>query len=273
MNHSFDVEIAKKYGIEEAILLQNLYFWIEKNKANNKHYYNDTYWTYNSKKAFADIFPYMTPRKIDYTLKNLIDKGLVITGNFNENATDRTLWYALTKMGYCILQNCEMEQTKLSNDIDTTINNNTNINNKCNNINLDNNNYNDLKEKYKKENDFQSILDYWNTKKIIVHRKPTVDMKNAYKKIIKNYNLTDEEIKLAIDHYEQALHSDYEYCDYEWSLYQFLSNKKGIIEFLDDGSKWVNYCKYKSKPKTVMQVNELPAEELPDGYMFNDNNF
>ena len=144
MNHNFDINIAKEYGIEEAILLQHLYFWIEKNKANNKHFYNDTYWTYNSKKAFANLFPYMTPRKIDYALKNLIDKGLIITGNFNENATNRTLWYALTKMGYCILQNCEMEQTKLLNDIN-------NINN-INNINTDN------KPNINKENCNNSII-------------------------------------------------------------------------------------------------------------------
>lgn len=32
MMHSFDVEIAAEYGINAAILLQNLDFWIAKNK-------------------------------------------------------------------------------------------------------------------------------------------------------------------------------------------------------------------------------------------------
>lgn len=129
MNHSFDVNIAKKYGIEEAILLQHIYFWIEKNKANEKHFYNGTYWTYSTKKALAVLFPYLTPRKIDYALNNLIENGLIITGYFNEKPTDRTLWYALTKMGYCILQNCEMEETKLENDNNIYNNTNTNVEN------------------------------------------------------------------------------------------------------------------------------------------------
>lgn len=129
MNHSFDVNIAKKYGIEEAILLQHIYFWIEKNKANEKHFYNGTYWTYSTKKALAVLFPYLTPRKIDYALNNLIENGLIITGYFNEKPTDRTLWYALTKMGYCILQNCEMENTKLENDNNIYNNTNTNVEN------------------------------------------------------------------------------------------------------------------------------------------------
>ena len=37
MNHSFNVDIATKYGIEEAIVLENTYFWLEKNKANKRH--------------------------------------------------------------------------------------------------------------------------------------------------------------------------------------------------------------------------------------------
>lgn len=112
MEHSFDIEIAKKYGVQAAILFKHLYFWIVKNKANNINFYDDYYWTYNSKKAFAELFPYMTARQIEYALQKLIDDGLVITGNYNKVAYDRTLWYAITKKGYSILQNCEMEGTK-----------------------------------------------------------------------------------------------------------------------------------------------------------------
>lgn len=115
MEHSFDIDIAKIYGIPSAILLKNLYFWIEKNRANEKNYYDGHYWTYNSKKAFAELFPYMTARQIDYALQKLIDDGLIITGNYNKVAYDRTLWYAITKKGYCILQNCEMDITKTHN--------------------------------------------------------------------------------------------------------------------------------------------------------------
>ena len=34
MQHSFDVELAQKYGLLEAIILNNLNFWIAKNEAN-----------------------------------------------------------------------------------------------------------------------------------------------------------------------------------------------------------------------------------------------
>lgn len=112
MEHSFNIEVAKKLGLAPAVILNNLYWWIEKNKANNKHFYDDYYWTYNSRKAFCTQFPYLTERQIEYALRKLINEGYVITGNYNKASFDRTLWYAITKKGYCILQNCEMEVTK-----------------------------------------------------------------------------------------------------------------------------------------------------------------
>ena len=115
MIHYFDVDIAARYGIPSAVLLHNLQHWIEKNKANEKNFNDGYYWTYNSKKAFAELFPYMTARQVDTALKKLIDDGVIITGNYNKSAYDRTLWYAITKKGYSILQNCEMEETKVLN--------------------------------------------------------------------------------------------------------------------------------------------------------------
>ena len=115
MDHSFNIEVAKKLGIAPAVILNNLYWWIEKNEANDKHFYDGYYWTYNSRKAFVTQFPYLTERQIEYALRKLIDEGYVITGNYNKASFDRTLWYAITKEGYCILQNCEMEETKNAN--------------------------------------------------------------------------------------------------------------------------------------------------------------
>ena len=115
MNHNFDIEIAKTYGIEEAILLENFNYWISKNKANNENFIDGKYWTYNSAKAFTELFPYMSVRKIQYAINNLIKQGLLIKGNHNKKTYDRTLWYAITDKGFAILQNCQMEMTKLLN--------------------------------------------------------------------------------------------------------------------------------------------------------------
>lgn len=116
MQHNFDVELAKEYGILEAILMQNIYFWIEKNKANNKHFYDGRYWTYNSRKAFTEMFPYSTYDKIRRALEKLIKLDILITGNYNKQFSDRTLWYSFTDKGLSIIQKCQMQLSNLPND-------------------------------------------------------------------------------------------------------------------------------------------------------------
>ncbi len=93
--HSFYIEEAELHGVEKAIILYNLRFWLEKNKANNKNLHDGYYWTYNSAKAFALLFPYFTASKIHRLLKQMEDDGLVVAGNYNKVAYDRTKWYSL----------------------------------------------------------------------------------------------------------------------------------------------------------------------------------
>lgn len=112
MEHSFDIDLAKKYGILEAILLKNLWFWIKKNEANEKNFFDGTYWTYNSTKAFNELFPYASESTIKRTLKKLQDLGLIKTGNYNEVAYDRTLWYAFEPLGIAIMSNRTMDDAK-----------------------------------------------------------------------------------------------------------------------------------------------------------------
>lgn len=110
--HTFDTETACKYGILEAILLNNLYFWIQKNRANEKNFFDGRYWTYNSVKAFTEIFPYATTKQIRTALKKLIDNGLIITGNYNKSSYDRTLWYAITDKCFAEIEHREYIEKK-----------------------------------------------------------------------------------------------------------------------------------------------------------------
>ena len=95
LNYSFDVDYATEYGVDEAILLQNLIFWIIKNKACEKHYYEGRTWTYNSAKSFEVLFPFWNEKQIRRIIDSLKEQKVIITGNFNKIAYDRTLWYAL----------------------------------------------------------------------------------------------------------------------------------------------------------------------------------
>ena len=118
MEHSFDIDIAAEYGIECAVLLKHLYFWIKKNEANDENFFDGRYWTYNSVKAFSVLFPYMTERKVRYTLEKMEEQGLIVVGNYNKSQYDRTKWYALTDLAYSILQKGNFHLTKTANGKD-----------------------------------------------------------------------------------------------------------------------------------------------------------
>ena len=113
--HLFDVDIAVRYGVNAAVLLQNLAYWIKQNEANDTNFFDGHYWTYNSRRAYRELFPYMSERQLETAFRKLIDDGLVITGNYNKVAYDRTLWYAITKKGKSILHFDGMETDKTSN--------------------------------------------------------------------------------------------------------------------------------------------------------------
>lgn len=103
MEHHFNVKIAQRYGIEEAIVLHHFFFWLNKNAANEKHFYDGLYWTRNSKKAYTVLFPYMNETKIFRVFKHLEDEGIIKKGRFNTNSLDKTNWYAITKFGILTL--------------------------------------------------------------------------------------------------------------------------------------------------------------------------
>lgn len=115
MEHHFNVEIAKEYGILEAVILNNFQHWIEKNRANGTNYHDGFYWTYNSARAFSELFPYASQKQIRKALQHLISEGIVQTGNYNKTPYDRTLWYSLTEKGNSIFQTVNIHLPKREN--------------------------------------------------------------------------------------------------------------------------------------------------------------
>lgn len=101
--HLFDADVAQLVGTNAAVLLENIAHWCEHNAANHSNLHEGHYWTYNSTKAFAELFPYMTVNVIRTSLKKLKDAELILTGNYNKSAYDRTTWYTLTEKAETML--------------------------------------------------------------------------------------------------------------------------------------------------------------------------
>lgn len=132
MTHTFDTDIAAKYGIKAAVVFQNLVFWCQHSEANGTNFHDGYYWTYNTTQAFREIFPYLSTDQIRLALKKLLDDGVIIKGHYSSNAYDRTTWYAVTERGKSILPkqknhlgkkpNGNLQKTKSSiTDINTDI--------------------------------------------------------------------------------------------------------------------------------------------------------
>jgi hypothetical protein len=95
MLHCFDPVVAEQFGVDEAILIQNMRFWIHHNQTNGTHFYEGRYWTYNSHKAFAEQFPYWSFKQVRRIIDKLKQVGAIMVGTFNQVSWDRTQWYTL----------------------------------------------------------------------------------------------------------------------------------------------------------------------------------
>lgn len=93
MEHHFNIYVANIVGINAAIIFKNISHWCEKNKANKENLIEGEYWTYNSIKAFTELFPYMSAKQITSALNKLKETGFIDIGEFNKNPYDRTKWY------------------------------------------------------------------------------------------------------------------------------------------------------------------------------------
>lgn len=102
--------LAAKIGLNEAILLQQLQYWIDK----SKNLVNGHIWVYRTYDQWAQEFPFWCRRTIASILKNLKEKNLIIIGQFSQDKSDRTIWYRLNKeqVDKLINENCTMENEK-----------------------------------------------------------------------------------------------------------------------------------------------------------------
>lgn len=130
MIHHFNVEVAKEYGINAAIILNNIAYWVVKNEANDDNFVDGKYWTYNSVTAFNTLFPYMSPHQIRSAIEKLKTEELILTANYSQDRRDRTSWYTLTDKGRCICNIPQMHSPKTANaSAESDKSYNSNINN------------------------------------------------------------------------------------------------------------------------------------------------
>lgn len=91
-----DRKLAATIGLNEAIVLQHIHYWLVNNQKSNTNFYEGRYWTFNSiKKWHEEVFYFWSIETVKRIFKSLEKKGLLIVDNFNKKGYDRTKWYSI----------------------------------------------------------------------------------------------------------------------------------------------------------------------------------
>ena len=196
-----DRELATVIGLNEAIILQQMQYWIKK----STHEIDDKTWIYNSVSQWKEQFPFWSESTIDRTIRSLDKLGLLFIGNYNRDRRDRTKWYsinysqldnimknAFSQNDECNLSNCD---NAISQDDPMQDVNLTKPLPKITTEITTNNNTSSCGDKSKPEKtdviDFDLVMDAYNDAvedKLPKVVKMTPARKNAVKKLLKEFD-------------------------------------------------------------------------------------
>ena len=192
---------------------------------------------------------------INSTLKELKDNNyLVVSKERKPNGTFEYVYdiYEQPQTDKPDMDKPDMENLAMDNPYMENLSLNKNTNNiYTNNKILNNKNTNIYKENIK---EIELLFDFWNIQDIIKHNILTDDMKKLLNTRLNEYDV--EQLKECILHYSEAYHSEYEYCEYKWSLLTFFKQKNAYLEFMEDGSKWNNYLRWKEENDMYYSSND-----------------
>lgn len=90
-------ELVRVLGdLNEAVVLNQLHYWININKKAEKNAYDDKYWVFNTYQMWKDTdFDFWSIDTIKRTFSRLEKKGVVISANYNKMKMDKTKWYSI----------------------------------------------------------------------------------------------------------------------------------------------------------------------------------
>ena len=94
--HSFNVSLASRFGVVEALIIQHSYYWYKCNKGNEDMTKDGHTWFYRSVSQIADVYPYLSVDKVRRAIDRLVENGILIKGNYNTDKFKKANWYSLS---------------------------------------------------------------------------------------------------------------------------------------------------------------------------------
>ena len=87
---------AEVLGVNEAIIVQQIHYWLNINEKAKINFHKGKYWTYNTYENWQKTnFRFLSVSTLKRIFKKLVTKGILITDNFNKAKYDRTLWVTI----------------------------------------------------------------------------------------------------------------------------------------------------------------------------------
>lgn len=94
-SRGFDVELAVNFGLNNAIFLQDLAFWIEFNRNRQKAYRDGRYWTYSTLEELVQRHPYWTKNQIRHIIDVCKKNGWILIEHYDKVSYNQRNWYSI----------------------------------------------------------------------------------------------------------------------------------------------------------------------------------
>ena len=97
-------ELAVVIGLNNAIALQQVHYWVRINQRADKNFRAGYYWTYNTYENWREQFPFWSISTVKRIFMELESDGLSVTGSYNRLPIDRTKWYRINydRLAECV---------------------------------------------------------------------------------------------------------------------------------------------------------------------------
>ena len=133
-------DLAVAVGLNEAIVLHQINYWIELNEQADRNFQDGYFWTYNTIQDWQKQFPWWSYDTVKRILRKLEKSGVLISGVHNKEQRDRTKWYRINhgelnrlfseKSGnFPLGQNALMQECSLPRPLPETTTENNNVDN------------------------------------------------------------------------------------------------------------------------------------------------
>lgn len=87
---------ANVLGLNEAIVVQQIHYWLNINEKAKINIHDGHVWTYNTYDVWQkENFTFWSVKTVQRIFDKLVKLGIIIKGNYNKKKYDRTLWVTL----------------------------------------------------------------------------------------------------------------------------------------------------------------------------------